>query len=165
MAVHPHEIDWRYPFDESGADIFTGDVNHAFIKANGGIKYKWRAITIVNGKAVLAGNNGRVIGSFLHFHSGRAVVRLASTGTRYKNADRPPIEVGSKIIGGVRRIIPGGVEERGFIKAILTAEDEYNKSNITRIIKGVGYVTNGGGRYNDGVDPVADVIVAQSIGS
>ena len=164
MAVHPHEIDWRYPFDESGSDIFTGDRSHAFLKANGGIKYKNRAITIKNGKAVLAGENDRVIGSFLHFHSGRAVVRLASTGTKYKNANRARIAVGSKIIGGHRRITPGGVQENGFIKAIV-ATDDYSVATINRILRGVGYVTNGGGTYTDGSDPVADVIVAQSIGS
>ena len=165
MAVHPHEIDWRYPFDESGTDIFTGDATHILDKLNGGKKYKNRSITIKNGKAVLAADGERVIGSFIHFNSGRAVVRLASTGTRYKNAAVTAIAVGSKIVGASRSIIDGGVDENGFVRAAVDPGNSYVESAANETYKGAGYVTNGGGAYVADSDPMADVIVMQSMGS
>ena len=165
MAVHPHEIDRGYPFDEIGSDIFTGNTAHILDKLNGGKKYKNRSITIKNGKAVLAANGERVIGSFIHFHSGKAVVRVASAGTRYKNAAVTAMAVGSKIVGASRSIVDSGVAENGFIRAAVDPGNSYVESAANETYKGAGYVTNGGGAYVVDSDPIADVIVMQSMGS
>lgn len=164
MAKYPHEVDWKFNFDISGTDIFTGNSAHAFAEAERGSKYRNRAITIKNGKAVLAGDNDRVIGSFLYFDSGKAVVRIASAGTRYKNSGVTALSTGEKIIGATRIISPGGVSENGFVKeAVLGAT--YNAAVIAHIEGSSGYITGGGGAYAADTDPIADVIVLQSMGS
>lgn len=164
MAIHPHEIDMPYPFDTIGPDIFTGSTAHIFIPDQRGIKYKDRAITIKNGKAVLAGDNEAVKGSFQYFDSGKAVVRVASAGTRYKSSKRQSFNTGKKIVGDTRVIVPGGVAENGFVKASNIGSG-YTDADVLKIANASGYITNGGVSNAANTDPIASVIVAHSMGS
>ena len=165
MARHAHEVDGGYKYDTSGSDIFTGDVAHAFVSDNRGEKYRNRAVTIKNGKAVLAGENERVLGSFQYFDSGKAVIRIQSAGTRYKNGGNTAIANRSKIIGDTRTIVSGGNAERGFVKAAPGQTGTYSENNVERADAGSGYVVNGGAAHAANTDPKADVLVAQSMGS
>ena len=117
MAQRPHEILWHYDFDKTGGDRFTGNAAHILDESNGGIRYKDRAITIKNGKAVLAGSNDRIKGAFQYFSSGQAVVKVESAGTKFKNAGTAVISTGSKIIGATRVIESGGTAENGYVQA------------------------------------------------
>ena len=159
MAIGPHEIDWRFPYDTEGADIFTGDASHAFVGDNAGIKYQWRAISIVNGKAVLAADNGRIIGFFLYFNSGRAVVRVSGVQINAKNSGISPITVGSALLGATRVEVASGAAERGFVKAAPGLNATFSNANVQQAISARGYVTNGGGSYPVNTPAAADVWV------
>ena len=163
MALHPYEIDRGFPFDENGSDRFTGNASVNLVKDNRGIRYRWRAITIKNGKAVLAGANDKIKGAFLYFDSGRAVVRCQSAGIKYKNAGNSAIATESAIIGATRTLVSGGTAENGFVQAAPDIANAFNQGNIQNAIKGVGYVINGGGTHANNSDPPADVIVQQGL--
>ncbi len=169
MAQRPHEILWLYDFDKTGGDRFTGNAAHIFDESNAGIRYKDRSITIKNGKAVLAGANDRIKGSFQYFNSGKAVVKVESAGTKFKNAGTAAISTGAKIVGATRVIESGGTAENGYVQAAPNAPSPLvaNAANATAInnaLKGIGYVDEGGGVYPANTDSEADVIVMHSMG-
>ena len=168
MAQRPHEILWRYDFDRTGGDRFTGNAAHILDESNAGVRYKDRSITIKNGKAVLAGSNDRIKGAFQYFSSGKAVVKVESAGTRFKNAGTTVLSTGDKIIGATRVIESGGTAENGYVQAAPESPSPLvlatSGAQITRALKGIGYVDDGGGVYPANTDSEADVIVMHSMG-
>ena len=168
MAVYPKEIDRGFDYDESG---FTGTV-HSLDKTDRGIKYRWRAVTIKNGKAVLAGPGERIKGFFLYFDSRKAVLRCQSAGTKCKNAGTSPLNTGRKVIAAERVVVAGQAAEKGFVTETPFVSDtpidvsggSYAIAEVAQSLLGIGYIHKGGGAHAADMDPPADVLVAHSLG-
>ena len=165
MALQPYEIDRGYDFDETGSNRFDrGNTN--LDKSRDGFSYRWRSVTFVgNNKIAMAGANDVVIGSFLGFNSGKAVVRVQSVGTKYKNGGASAIAINSKIIGDTRIVETGGSAQYGYVKAVPAVPNSFNQAALENIFKGRGTVMNGGVDHAANTDSLADVLVMQTIGS
>ena len=164
MALHPYEIDRGFQFDKTGSDRFTGAAAHELNLTDAGIKYRWRSITIKNGKAVLADDGEKIKGAFLYFDgaegSERAIVRCQSAGTRFKNAGTTAIEYMAAIVGASRVIVPGvSIPERGFVQAASTIGNAFDEAQIQRAINGIGSVIDGGAANTAETDPPPDIVV------
>lgn len=168
MAVYPKEIDRGFPFTDA---TFTG-TTHPIDKTDRGIKYKWRAVTIKDGNAVLAGPGDRIVGYFLYFDSNRAVCRCESSGTKAKNAGTSPITTSRKVMAAERVIVAGQAAEKGFVTEAPFVSDtpidvsggSYAIAPVSHSLMSMGYVIKGGGSHAANTDPPADVIVMHSLG-